>query len=108
MQIKIESQLDFEMLHVGLILAANHEDNAKVRNITRIRLENKILDALDVISESTDEKMPTGDTVRKWVSGDLELTPDMAKLLAEYLEFVPWKPIVSRRAVMLIDKLREE
>jgi len=110
----------FEMLLAAVHLAG---DKSGKRDRDTIRKEARILDALDAVSEPTEDMkatvcancgclleavhqgLPATRERRQLKSGDqrLELAADDYKLLDQYLETTPWLPSSARAAVDVLD-----
>lgn len=95
----------FGLVYQGFIIGSSLQQN---KTITQARLECKILDALDSISENAEGALPTGDPNRVFVSGTLSLNVEALEMLIKYMEAVPWNTKFVRRAVLLIDSLRDD
>ena len=111
--ITIEAPEEFAFIHQGFIIGGGRQ---QTKTMSVLRLEAKILDRLDSISEpilsknaegkEVNDLYPSGDPARKFKEGELVLEPAEHELLAKYFDDVPWSVRVAREIVTLSDKIR--
>lgn len=102
-----DGPMHFEFLFEGFVLGGSIE---KVKGLTALRNEIRILDKLESISETypCDKKLPTGEFARFLSSGEKELEFNNVELemIQRYMSLVPWttgQP--ARNAIKTIDWL---
>ena len=91
-----------ELLYQGFVIGGSQQEK---KPISSVRLEARLLDKFDAISEPAEGTYPTGDAIRKF-SGDpteLLVTREELDLIIRYVNSVPWTTRVSREIVKVLD-----
>ena len=93
-----------ELIYQGFVIGGSQQEK---KPISSIRLEARLLDKLDTISELAEGTYPTGDAIRKFSGEPKEflVTREELDLIIKYVNSVPWTTRVSREIVKILDIL---